>query len=119
MSLILSNGYRLPQTGDFGTDFFPDLEFNIQKINDDFTILQNGSKGEALVIPPADFVAQPNGEFRALVSFPSGRQVDITKLTIRDVTTKEQVYLRTERVNLSQAYIFTYFLGNFEALFTA
>jgi hypothetical protein len=34
MALTLSFGYKKNQTGDKGSVFFPDLEFNIQRIND-------------------------------------------------------------------------------------
>ena len=31
--IVLSNGYKLPETGDFGDVWFPALEDNIQRIN--------------------------------------------------------------------------------------
>ena len=123
---ILSNGYQLPETGDFGSTWFPAIENNIQRINDhnhDGTNSPSLSaasvNGEVVLVPSGDFSLVNPGEYRALVSLPSGMDIDTANMQIRDVTTKEPIYLRVEKFSITQVYVFTNFVANFEALFTS
>lgn len=126
MSLILSNGYRQPETGDFGSSFFPDLEFNIQRVNDhthngtDSNKLSSSSvQGEIVAIASGDFTLVSPGIFSQRVSLPSGMSIDNVSVQLRDTVTKERVHLKIEKFSVTEIDVFTNFVDNFEALFTA
>ena len=121
--VILSNGFKLPETGDFGDVWFPALEDNIQRTNDhdhdgnNSNKLQSSSiEGIVQSIISANF--SPSGsEFVAAVTLAGGN-VDIDKkhVIFRDPTTKEPVYLRYEKVSNIQINVFSSYVGNFEVL---
>lgn len=121
--VILSNGFKLPETGDFGDVWFPALEDNIQRTNDHNHDGNNSSRLQASSI---DAIVQniisanfsPSGsEFVAPVTLAGGN-VDIDKkhVIFRDPTTKEPIYLRYEKVSNIQINVFSSYVGNFEVL---
>lgn len=77
MALTLSNGFIQPETGDRGSTFFPDLESNIQRMNDHN---HNGSNSELLTpnsmtlttqtLSSASWVLVSGGTYRQLVTMP-------------------------------------------------
>lgn len=111
--IILTNGFKLPETGDFGDVWFPALEFNIQQLNDH---THNGTDSEQLdstAIAPlsvtvlsGSFVDQGDGYWRALATVPSGGLVDNYPAIVRDPTTKEQILAKTEKFSATQVYIY-------------
>ena len=122
---VLSNGYKLPETGDFGDSWFPALEDNIQRLNDHVHDGTDSNKlpatsvqGVAGSIIVANFSVQPNGEFRALVSVPVGGLFDEMSIAFRDPTTKEQMYVRYEKFSVTQFYVFINIVQDVEVLFT-
>jgi len=122
--ITLSNGYLLPQTGDFGTDWFPALEDNIQRLNDH---THNGTDSEKLPssnliastvsVTSGSLVSQGNGYYRAEVNTPGGNALANFSVVVRDPTTKEQIYLKTALASLTSVYIYTNFVQNFEVVF--
>lgn len=124
--LILSNGYKLPETGDFGSIWFPAIEDNIQRLNDhshdgiDSNKLSASSITSVVTtVASGDFILQSPGLYRALITFPATMLVDSSNVTFRDLVTKEKVYLNTERFSATQVYVYTSFQDSFEALFTS
>jgi hypothetical protein len=83
MAVTLSYGYIKNQTGDKGSVFFPDLEFNIQRVNDHNHNGANSSKltnsaidsaTQTLLAAAWSFVVD---EYKQTVTVPSG--VDLSK----------------------------------------
>ena len=113
MSVELSNKYRLPETGDLGTSWFTDLEFNIQRLNDHTHNGDNSNKLTALsvslitdTIASGDFTLSGT-VYRALETVPVGTTVAETNITFRDATTKKTYYLDTELVTATTYYVYS------------
>lgn len=99
--LVLSKGYKLPQAGDFGTDWFPALEFDIQRLNDhthDGLNSQQISSQDLVATTSSvlvgDFTLQVDGTYLATVNTPAGRAVANFNITLRDPSTKEAIYMK-------------------------
>lgn len=121
---ILTNGYKLPQTGDFGSVWFPALEFDIQRLNDHNHDGANSEKLSSAVfvasvttVLAAAFADQGNGYWRASVNTPGGNDIANFTVTVRDPTTKEQIYLHTAKNTATQIYIYTNFVQDVEVIF--
>lgn len=122
--IILSHGYKKPQTGDFGDVWFPALEDNIDLSNSHNHDGVSGEKinsisltANILTITSGSFVDQGNGYWRALVTVPSSGLVDNFAITIKDPTTKDPVFLKMEKFSSTQFYVFTNTVQDFEAYF--
>lgn len=121
--IILSNGYKLPETGDFGDVWFPALEDNIQRVNDHNHDGNNSEKipstsMEATVqsVLSGDFGASGD-EFVALITLAGGLvDVDKKHVIFRDTVTKEPITMRYEKFSASQINIFTSFVQDIEVL---
>jgi hypothetical protein len=120
----LSYGYVLPDTGDFGVDWFPALETNITRINghthDGVNSAPLSSKAiipEKLTVLQAAFTNISPGVERTLITMPAGMTVDNTTVVVKDPTTKDTIHLKVEKFSLSQVYLFTNFLQDFEVYF--
>ena len=111
--ITLSNGYVVPEDGDFGDIWFDILENNIQRINDH---THNGVDSSPISsvsvqafsgsIAEADFAVQADGRFRATTTVPAGGAFDTLQVIYRDPTTKEQMYLSYERASVTQFYTY-------------
>lgn len=122
--IILSKGYKKPETGDFGDVWFPALEDNIDLMN---SHTHNGVDGEkisvinllasTLTVTAASFADQGDGYWRATVTVPSGGLVDNYVVAVKDPTTKEPVQLRMEKLSSTQFYLYTNVVQNFEVYF--
>lgn len=124
--ITLSKGWKLPETGDFGDVWFPALEDNINQSNthkhdgldsekiDAIDLVTTGAK---LTVPNTDFVDQGDGYWRATVTVPGAGLVDNYVVTVKDPTTKEPIYLRMEKLNSTQFYLYTNTVQNFEVYF--
>lgn len=122
--IILSKGYKKPETGDFGDVWFPALEDNIDLMN---SHTHNGVDGEkisginlaasTLTVLAASFADQGDGYWRATVTVPGGGLVDNFVIAVKDPTTKEPIQLRMEKLSSTQFYIYTNVVQNFEVYF--
>lgn len=122
--IVLSKGYKLPETGDFGDIWFPALEDNINLSNSHNHDGTDGEKIDAislnvttLSVLSGAFADQGNGYWRATATVPSGGLVDNTVITVKDPTTKEPIGLKIEKLNSTQFYLYTNFVQNFEVYF--
>ena len=122
--IVLSNGYKLPETGDFGDVWFPALEDNIQRVNDhthDGVDSEKLNSGNITALNQtelsASFIDQGGGLYRAQVNMPAGVLFDDTVVVVKDPTTKDTVYLRIEKINDSQFYLFTNLQQDYEVYF--
>lgn len=112
--IILSNGYKLPETGDFGSIWFPALEDNIQRTNDHTHNGLNSSKipsssVEAVVQQVLSGAFSLVGDMYETTITVAGGTIDIDKkhVIFRDPTTKEPLYLKYTKVSASQIKIYT------------
>ena len=122
--IVLSKGFKLPETGDFGDVWFPAIEDNIQQLNDH---THNGTDSEKIpsasveankvTILAAAFADQGDGYWRATVSLPAGTDYDKLQIIARDPTTGEAVYLRHTKLSTTQAYVYTNFVQTFDIYF--
>ena len=111
--IILSKGYKLPQTGDFGDTWFPALEDNINLSN---SHTHNGVDGEkisginllasTLTVLAASFADQGDGYWRSTVTVPSGGLVDNYVVAVKDPTTKDPIFPKLEKLSATQFYIY-------------
>lgn len=112
--IILSNGYKLPEIGDFGDVWFPALEDNIQRTNDHNHDGTNSNKIPstsltALVqaVASGDF-AVDGDRFSATISLAGGAgNIDEKTVVLRDPTTKNPLHMDIEKIGLSQIKIYT------------
>lgn len=110
---ILSNGYKLPETGDFGNVWFPALEDNIQRVNDHD---HDGSNSERIpstsvnnstvAVASGDFADQGDGYWRATVSTPGGVNFDEKMPLTRLDSGGDTVYPRYEKVSSTSMYVY-------------
>lgn len=122
--IVLSYGYKKPQTGDFGDIWFPALEDNIDLMNshnhdgvDGEKILSISLKSTTATILSAAFVDQLDGTWRALVTVPGGGLVDDYVIVFKDPTTKDPIIAKFEKFSATQYYVTTNELQNFEAYY--
>lgn len=120
---VLSNGYKLPETGDFGDVWFPALEDNITRVNSHNHDGSNSEKlssknitAESQTVVSGSFSASGNA-FRATVNMPAGLLFDDSAIICKDPTTKDQIHLKIEKINVSQFYLYTNFVQDFEVYF--
>lgn len=121
--IIQSNGYKLPETGDFGDIWFPALEDNITRVN---SHNHDGNNSEKIISTSMEAVVQsvlsgsftPSGdEFVSLVTLAGGLvDVDKKHVVFRDPTTKEPISMRYEKFSTSQINIYTHFVQDIEVL---
>ena len=115
MSTTLSNGYKLPENGDLGSSWFPDLAFDIQRLNDHS---HNGIDSNKLTASSITLLTETLSEeaftldaelnkYKTLVAMPSGLRVDTTSINFRDVVTKEKVYLSIEKATVNTFTVFS------------
>lgn len=123
MSVVLSNGYKKPESGDLGTTFFPDLEFNIDRVNGHS---HNGTDSNKLTpLSYTIFTAQVlsgdfsvvGDEYRATVNLPAEINTDTTTIRLRDPSTKEFLGLRIEKQSTTQFYLFSMFAIDVEVVY--
>lgn len=125
---ILSNGFKLPQTGDYGDVWFPALEDDIQQMNDH---THNGTNSEKISLIDIDssasvstvlvgsFIDQGNGYWRALVNVLGGGNYDNYVVTIKDPTTKEVLYVKQEKFSTTSFYVYMNIPQTVEVFFGA
>lgn len=116
MSTTLSKGYKLPQSGDKGSSFFPDLEFDIQRLNDHS---HNGTDSAVLVganvtattvsLPSGSWVVSGN-KFRQLVTMPvtpTAMQFDNYYPVFKNSSTGEVIHgVGVEKVSATTFYAY-------------
>lgn len=99
MAITLSFGYIKNQTGDKGSVFFPDLEFNIQRINDH---THNGVNSSKLTNAAIDSATQNilaaawvlvSGEYKQTITVPAGVNLSKHYPRFKNTTTGEVLFL--------------------------
>lgn len=114
MSITLSYGYKLPENGDRGATFFPDLAADIQQLNDhnhdgtDSALLsiQAVTLTTQLILAAA-WVATTGGTYRQLVTLPGSLQYDAISMEFRHTASKHSVHPTIEYVSATTYYIYT------------
>jgi hypothetical protein len=113
MSTTLSFGYKLPQTGDKGSTFFPDLEFDITRLNGHS---HNGTDSDRLTAKNfvkniqqinSGFSALGNGLQKTTVTAPSGYQVGTLSTTFPAGSTIASIrfYITSTGEEISPKYV--------------
>ena len=113
MSTTLSYGYKLPTTGDRGPVVFPDLEDNIQQLNDHN---HNGTNSSLISSASITAVTQTllagawvlvaDGIYKQTVTLPGG--LDYTKISIQFLhgTSGDRLWLGVNKVSATQYDVF-------------
>lgn len=111
--IILSNGYKLPETGDFGSIWFPAIEDNIQRLNDHNHDGTNSAKlpsssiqNTTIAVIPGDFVDQGDTTWRALKTIPGSALYDEKIPVLRLDSDGDTVHARFERFSSTQIYVY-------------
>ena len=121
--IILSNGYKLPEVGDFGDVWFPALEDNIQRTNDHNHNGTNSNKIPATSIQASvqqvlsgDFAADGD-RLSTTVSLTGGAgNIDEKTVVLRDPVTKNPFLMDIEKVSSTQIKIYTPIAKNVEVV---
>lgn len=112
--LVLSYGYKKPQSGDKGAPLFSALEFDIQRLNDhnhdgsNSTILTAQSiTGIQQTILAAGWATYggPAGHYRQLVTLPAGFDFDKVQISFR--INGNYTYPTIQRQSATQYYIYS------------
>jgi hypothetical protein len=113
MSTTLSYGYKLPTTGDRGPVVFPDLEDNIQQLNDHN---HNGTNSSLIssasitavtqTLLAGSWVLVADGIYKQTVTIPGTLQYDNTHISFTHATTGHLLYLSVEKVSATQFDVF-------------
>lgn len=113
MSTTLTYGYKLPQDGDRGSTWFPDLAFDIQRLNDHSHDGQNSAPINSINITSttqnilaASWVATSDGIYRQLITVPNGKLYDNSVIIFRNTATKSQMFLGVEKVSATTYYAY-------------
>lgn len=114
--IILSHGFKKPETGDKGSLFFPALEFDIQQLNDH---THNGTDSSKLTsqaitavsdtIPSGGWIATSGGTYRQLVTTPASILFDDYGLYFRIATgpaTGHVIYPSIEKNAINKYYVY-------------
>lgn len=122
--IVLSKGFKLPQTGDLGDVWFPALEDNITQLNshshngvDSEQLTSLSLVASKLTVASGSFTDQGNGYWRATVTVPLSNLVDNFVINIKDPTTKDPIYLKIEKLSPTTFYIFTNTVQDVEVYF--
>jgi len=112
MSTTTSKGYKKPDNGDRGSSFFPDLEFNIDRIDshnhkglDSETLDKESVPGLTAQILPAAWSLVSVGVYRALLTLPGSLEVDTTNISLR--IGNRSLLSDTEKVTTNTFYVYT------------
>lgn len=110
---ILSKGYKLPETGDFGDVWFPAIEDNITRLNghkhdgvDSEQILSQNIMASVVTALVGSFVDQGDGYWKATVATPSGLLVDNFTINFRDPTTKENIFAKFNKLTAASIDVY-------------
>jgi hypothetical protein len=113
MAITLSYGYIKNQTGDKGSVFWPDLEFNIQRINDhshngvNSAKLSNASIDSATqTINAGAWVSVAGGTFKQTVTVPAGVDLNKHLPRFKHDTSGELLFLSVNILSDSQYEVF-------------
>jgi hypothetical protein len=118
MPTTLSYGFVKPQTGDKGSVFFPDLEDNIQQLNDHTHNGTNSAKLTAAAmtattqaILSASWSLLGDGIYRQLVTVPAsltgnGGTYDNHAVQFRNTANGRMLYLSTEKASSTTYYLY-------------
>lgn len=119
----LSNGYKLPDTGDFGDEWFPALEDNITRVNGhthDGTDSEQLNTQNILGIPQtvvAGSFSVDGDRFSALVTLAGGSvDIDNKSVQVRDITTKNTLFMEIEKITNTQIKVYTPIVRDIEVL---
>lgn len=121
--VILSNGYKLPEVGDFGDVWFPALEANITRVNSHDHDGSNSSKisaqnivGFTQNIAAGDFAV--DGDRFSVTVILAGGALTIDQQTVffRDPVTKNHLQMDFEKVTGTQIKIYTPIVRDIEVI---
>lgn len=111
--IVLSYGYKKPQTPDKGAVVFPAMEDNIQRLNDHNHDGTNSAAlpGSSIVgvtvnIPSGSWVSLGGGHYRQSVTFPAGYSFDTKTISIR-ISTGDYVFATIEKISATQFWVYT------------
>lgn len=107
--IVLSFGYKKPQTGDKGSIFFPALEFNIQRLNDHNHDGSNSNKlpassivGVNQTVLAAGWTDIGDGNFEQTITVPAGIDLDSHYPEIAEANTGDVLFLSINKLSTTQ-----------------
>lgn len=112
MPSTLTYGFVKPQSGDRGSVFFPDLEDDIQQLNDH---THNGVNSSKLTASSSDAVSAnitavgwvvSGSGYRQLVTVPSGMTVDLMNVSFRESVTGDLMLLGWTKNSSTTYYVY-------------
>lgn len=114
MSTTLSYGYKLPSTNDSGSTFFPDLEDDIQQVNDhdhdganSAPIASTSISVSSVSITAAGWASVGGGLYRQSVTVPNSKLLANVYPVCRNSTTGDILMLQVEKNTTTAAWVYT------------
>lgn len=111
--LVLSYGYKKPQTGDRGALLFGYIEFDIQRLNDhdhdgvdSARLTATSCVAVTIAVPAAAWVDQGGGMYRQEVTIPAGLQYSECAFSFRETATGHIYMLAVEKKTESVFYVY-------------
>lgn len=111
--VTLSYGYKLPESGNNGSIFFPALEDNITRLNghshngtDSAKLATTSLQVYTQAISSASWVATTGGTYRQNVTMAGGLQYDNVSVSFRDAATGNYLQLSVEKIDASHYYVY-------------
>lgn len=120
---VLSFGYKLPETGDFGDVWFVAIEDNITRLN---AHTHDGTNSSKITSSSISAVTQTvvsgsfglvGTKFEATVTAVGITNIDEYAIHVKDPTTKDPIYLEVEKVSTTQYKLFTNTVQDFEVYY--
>jgi len=120
---ILSYGYELPETGDFGDVWFVSIEDNIKRLN---SHSHNGTDSAKITSSSVTSTHQTvlsgtfsvvGGRYRSTVSMAAGLSFDDYLIICKDPSSGDQVFLSIEKIDANSFYLYTGIQQDYEVYF--
>jgi hypothetical protein len=106
MSTTLTYGFKLPQNGDKGSTWFPDIAFDIQRLNDHtHDGLNSAPINSANVgvftqeLDVNDWIGDAQYTYSMTVTIPNGKLYDNSIIVFRNTVTKSQLFLGVTKLD--------------------
>jgi len=108
-------GYKLPETNDWGSIFFPALVFDISRLNDhnhdgaNSAALSAGSLSVSTgaILSTGWGSVLTNGGYKQAITLPGLFTYDGRNISFRKATTGEILYLQTEKISSNSYYVYS------------
>jgi hypothetical protein len=112
--IVLSFGYKKPQSGDRGSIWFPAIEFDIERLNThshdglNSAVLSTGSSFSVSQNLPTVWTSDGLAQYKQSVTIPSPIKYDTCVIQFRKTDDKSILHLTAVRTSINTFDVYTY-----------